>query len=229
VTQACAGAALLWIESPTNPLLQVADLPAVIAGAHRSGTRVVVDNTFATPILQRPLDDGADIVLHSVSKSLSGHSDLLLGALVASDPALADAITERRILLGASPSPFDCYLALRGIRTLAVRVERAQDNARVLAGRLAGHASVSRVRYPGFGSMIAIEHADGPEAAEATCGTVTLWTHATSLGGVESLLERRRRWSGESDQVPESLIRLSVGIENVDELWADLEQALSRR
>lgn len=203
VADACTGAHLLWLESPTNPLLQVADLPACIEAAHAAGALVLVDSTFATPIVQQPLALGADVVMHSVTKSLSGHSDLLMGALVARDPALAEQLRIRRVLLGAVPSAFDCYLALRGIRTLAVRVERAQANAAELAARLAGHPAVSRVRYPGFGTLISIETSGGADAADATCRAVRVWTFATSLGGVESLLERRRRWPLESATVPE--------------------------
>lgn len=226
VTTACRGAHLLWLESPTNPLLQVADLPACIAAAHDAGAEVLVDNTFATPILQRPLELGADLVLHSVTKSLSGHSDLLMGAIVARDPARAEAVRIRRVLLGAAPSAFDCYLALRGIRTLALRVERAQENAVELARRLHGHPVVTLVRYPGFGTIAAIEVAGGAAVADAVCASVRVWTHATSLGGVESLLERRRRWPLESTAVPEGLVRLSVGIEGVEDLWLDLDRAL---
>jgi cystathionine gamma-synthase len=226
VTAACSGAHLLWLESPTNPMLQVADLPACIAAAHDAGALVLVDNTFATPILQTPLDLGADLVLHSVTKSLSGHSDLLMGAIVARDPDRAEAVRIRRVLLGASPSAFDCYLALRGIRTLALRVERAQQNAIELARRLDGHPVVERVRYPGFGTIAAIDVAGGPAVADALCTSVRVWTYATSLGGVESLLERRRRWPLESSTVPEGLVRLSVGIEGVEDLWTDLDRAL---
>jgi len=226
VTAACEGAHLLWVESPTNPLLQVADLEACIAAAHRAGALVLVDNTFATPILQTPLTLGADVVMHSVTKALSGHSDVIMGALVASDPELAERLLVRRTLLGASPSAFDCYLALRGIRTLAIRVERAEANARDICGLLADHPAVTRVRYPGFGTIAAIEIAGGADPADATCEAVTVWTYATSLGGVESLLERRRRWPGESSVVPESLVRLSFGIESAADLWRDLDQAL---
>ena len=226
VVAACAGAHLLWLESPTNPLMQIADLPACIAGAHAAGAQVLVDNTFATPVLQNPLLLGADYVLHSVTKALSGHSDLLMGAIVTGDPALAEQVRVRRVLLGAAPSAFDCYLALRGIRTLAIRVERAQANAREIAARLAGHPSVDRVRYPGWGTIAAIDVAGGAPVADAACSGVRVWTHATSLGGVESLLERRRRWPLESDTVPEGLVRLSFGIEGVDDLWADLDRAL---
>ncbi len=226
VVDACSGADLLWIESPTNPLLQEADLPACIGAAHASGARVVVDNTFATPVLQQPLTMGADLVLHSVTKALSGHSDLLMGAVVARDPELAEQVRGRRVLLGAAPSAFDCYLALRGLRTLAIRIERSQENARLLTGRLVDHPAVSRVRYPGWGSIASIELHGGAEAADQLCSTVRLWIHATSLGGVESLLERRRRWPLESDVVPESLVRLSFGIEAAEDLWQDLSSAL---
>lgn len=226
VVAACQGAWLLWLESPTNPMLEVADLPACIAAAHDAGAMVLVDNTFATPVLQNPLDDGADIVLHSVTKALGGHSDLLMGALVASDPELAEQFRIRRVLLGAAPSAFDCFLALRGIRTLALRVERAQATARNLTERLRGHRNVDAVRYPGFGTIAAIDVAGGGHAADALCSATHLWTFATSLGGVESLLERRRRWPLESARVPDGLVRLSFGIESADDLWADLEQAL---
>ena len=226
VTDACEGAHLLWLESPTNPLLQVADLPACIDAAHAAGALALVDNTFATPMIQRPLQDGADIVLHSVTKGLSGHSDLLMGALVARDLELAERIRFRRVLLGGSTSAFDCYLALRGIRTLALRVAQAQASARTIVELLHAHPAVSRVRYPGFGTMAAVEVVGGPDAADAVCRSTAIWTHATSLGGVESLLERRRRWALESTTVPENLIRLSFGIEHADDLWRDLSDAL---
>jgi len=218
-------AGVLWIESPTNPLLQVADLPALLAAAQ--GWHTVVDNTFATPVLQQPLAMGADVVLHSVTKSLSGHSDLLMGALITCDPELAEALRVRRILLGAAPSAFDCYLALRGLRTLVLRVERAQASAQVLAEKLRNHPAVTRVRYPGWGTIIAIETVSA-DFSDSVCESTRVWTYATSLGGVESLLERRRRWPLESSVVPESLLRLSVGIENVDDLWRDLSMALDQ-
>ncbi len=226
VVAACDGAHLLWLESPTNPMLQVADLPVCISAAHAMGALVLVDNTFATPILQNPLTLGADVVMHSVTKSLSGHSDLLMGALIARDADLAERLRLRRVLLGAAPSAFDSFLALRGIRTLAIRIERAQASARVIVDRLEQHPAVSRVRYPGFGTIAAIELTGGVPAADALSASVHVWTHATSLGGVESLLERRRRWPLESPTVPESLVRLSFGIEGVEDLWADLDQAL---
>jgi cystathionine gamma-synthase len=238
---ACDGAALLWVESPTNPLLTVADLPALAAGARDRGARLAVDNTFATPLLQRPLDLGADVVVHSATKFLSGHSDVLLGVAVTRDEALADALHARRMLLGAVPGPLETWLALRGLRTLAVRLERAQHNAGELARRLTAHPAVERVRYPGlrddpgharaaaqmrgFGAILAFDVKGGAEPAEKVCATVRLLTHATSLGGVETTLERRNRNPGEED-IPPGLVRVSVGIEHVDDLWADLSAAL---
>lgn len=216
--------ALLWIESPTNPGMEVADLPALIKLARDAGVRVVVDNTFATPLLQQPLTLGADIVVHSVTKFLAGHSDVTMGAIVVSDEDLFKVLKGRRDLLGAIPGPFEAWLALRGLRTLALRIERASANARELAARL--RAAGVEVRDPGFGAMLAIVMPTA-ESGEWVERRVRLWTHATSLGGVESTLERRRRWVSESPDVPEGLIRLSVGIEDVEDLWADLSSALS--
>jgi len=227
VTAACQGAAMLWLESPTNPLLQVADLAACITAARANGAMVLVDNTFATPVLQQPLTLGADLVLHSVTKALSGHSDLLLGALVARDADLAERVRNRRVLLGAAPGGLDCYLALRGIRTLALRIDRAQASAQVISERLRGHSGVARVRYPGFGTIAAIEPLGDACVADRVCQGTRIWTYATSLGGVESLLERRRRWPLESSGVPEGLIRLSFGIEDPEDLWLDLEAAIT--
>jgi cystathionine gamma-synthase len=219
--------ALLWIESPTNPALEVADIPALCEAAKRVRARVVVDNTFATPVVQQPLRLGADVVVHSGTKYLGGHSDLLIGVIVTDNPDIARAVDEKRRVLGALPGTLEAWLALRGMRTLPLRVERATANARELARRLSSHRGVDRVRYPGFGAIIAIEVAGGAEAADKVTHATQLWVHATSLGGVESSLERRRRWAGEPLTVPESLIRLSVGIENVEDLWRDLDQALS--
>lgn len=227
VVAACTGATLLWLESPTNPLLDVADLAVCIDAAHAAGAQVLVDNTFATPMLQRPLELGADYVMHSVTKSLSGHSDLLLGAIITSNVEAAEAMAFRRVLLGASPSAFDAFLAIRGIRTLPIRVERASHNAQIIAERLRKESGVSRVRYPGFGSIIAIEFGGDADRADRVCKATKLWTHATSLGGVESLLERRRRWPAEATLVPEDLVRLSVGVEDVEDLWRDLAQAIA--
>lgn len=223
---ALIGASLFWLESPTNPLMQVVDLANVIDAAHRAGSNVVVDSTFATPMCQRPIEHGADFVMHSVTKALAGHSDLTMGAIVSRSDDDAERIRSRRTLLGGTPSAFDCALALRGIRTLALRVERGEESAKIISARLAEHPRVSRVRYPGFGTMAAFELDGNAESAEAVCARVRLWTHATSLGGVESLIERRRRWPKESPVVPNDLIRISVGIEHVEDLWSDLAQAL---
>ncbi|MBG6190514.1 cystathionine gamma-synthase [Arthrobacter sp. CAN_A212] len=233
---------LLWLESPTNPMLEVADLRTLIAAAKAAGVTVVVDNTFNTPLVCKPLDFGADVVLHSVTKYLAGHSDVVLGALATSDAAVRTDLLKHRTLHGAIAGPFEVWLALRGLRTLALRVERSQANALYLADKLAQHPALTRVRFPGlatdpghqraadqlngFGSIISIELAD-VAAGEALVAAVRLWLPATSLGGVESLIERRRRQPGEPATVPEALVRLSVGIENPEDLWADLEQALA--
>jgi cystathionine gamma-synthase len=247
VVAALDGADLLLVESPTNPMLEVADLPAVLGAARARGVRSVVDNTFATPLGQRPLEHGADLVLHSVTKYLAGHSDVTLGALVTRDAGLAATLREHRTLHGAIAGPFEAWLALRGLRTLALRFERAQANAAELARRLADHPEVAEVRHPslptdpgherakaqmnGFGAIIGVRPGPRPstsevERADAVVGAVRLWLPATSLGGVESMLERRRRWGTEAATVPEDLLRLSVGIEDVEDLWSDLNQAL---
>jgi cystathionine gamma-synthase len=234
--------ALLWLESPTNPLLDVADVAACVAVAHQAGALAAVDNTFATPLVQRPLDLGADVVVHSVTKYLAGHSDLVLGAAVTADPGVYAALSRHRRLHGAVPGPWEAWLALRGIRTLGVRMERAQASAAELARRLSAHPSVERVRHPslpsdpgheraaaqmrGFGAVVAVEVRGGPAIADAVVDAVRLWLPATSLGGVESMIERRRRHGNESTAVPEALLRLSVGIENVEDLWRDLDAAL---
>ena len=207
--------------------MQLADLPAVIAAAHKAGARVVVDNTFATPLLQQPLALGADIVIHSATKFIAGHSDVVMGAVVVSDDTLWDVLKARRDLLGAIPGPFEAWLALRGIRTLHLRVERSSANAATLAERLAAHPAVAEVRYPGFGGMLAAVLPTAEQADLLTHST-SLWVNATSLGGVESTFERRRRWKTESSTVPDGLVRMSVGVEDVDDLWADLLQALDR-
>lgn len=236
------GADLLWVESPTNPMLEVADLPALVAAAHATGTLVAVDNTFATPLAQRPLETGADLVVHSVTKSLAGHSDVVLGAVVAGTPELRERVHAYRTLHGSVAGPVEAWLAMRGLRTLALRVERMQANAAELARRLAEHPEVVEVRYPGlpgdpgheraraqmdgFGAVLGVRPRGGVAAADAVTRAVRLWTPATSLGGVESMLERRRRFSTESLTVPEDLLRLSVGIESVEDLWRDLDEAL---
>jgi cystathionine gamma-synthase len=227
VVTAIKGAALLWLESPTNPCLDVADLPALIAAAKKQNIGVGVDNTFATPMVQTPLAMGADIVMHSVTKFLAGHSDVVLGSLSISDPALFKRLEESRRLNGSIPGPFEAWLALRGIRTFPVRFRAAETNAKTLVTRLEKHSKVTKVRYPGFGAVISFEIDGNAENAEKVCESSRLITHATSLGGVESLWERRRRWAAESPSVPEQLIRLSVGCEHVDDIWQDIEQALA--
>ena len=235
---------LLWVETPTNPMLEVADLPALVAGAHEAGALVAVDNTFATPLVQRPFEHGADVVVHSVTKYLAGHSDVVLGAALATDLALHERLHAYRTMHGAIAGPFEVWLALRGLRTLALRVERAQANALELARRRAGHPRVLEVRHPGlpddpgharasalmdgYGAIIGLRPTGGPRAADAVVAAVRLWVPATSLGGVESTLERRRRFATESATVPEDLLRLSVGIEDVEDLWRDLAAALDR-
>jgi len=225
VTTAAADAEVVWLESPTNPALEVADIAAIAAAARASGTLVVVDNTFATPLLQRPLELGADVVVHSATKYLAGHSDVLLGAVVTADPERHAALLGIRSMRGAIPGPLEAFLALRGMRTLPVRLERAQATARTLVERLSAHPAVTEVRYPGFGGVVSIVLADA-DAADEMIGALRLWRHATSLGGVESTLERRRRWAAEAPTIPEGLVRLSVGLEHPDDLWADLEAAL---
>jgi cystathionine gamma-synthase len=236
-------ASWVWIETPTNPMMEICDIEATASVARHYGAYLAVDNTFMTPMRQRPLELGAHLVMHSATKGLAGHSDLLMGALVTADDELAQKIIGRRVLLGAVPSAFDSYLALRGIRTLAVRIDRAESNAQFIAERLANHKKVRAVHYPGLGGHknadIAKRQSDGPgfmlafevegdaQDAERVCQSAELITYATSLGGVETLMERRRRWPKENSAVPENLIRVSVGIENVNDIWADLDQALN--
>lgn len=240
--EACRGAKLLWVESPTNPMLEIADIRALAEGAHERGLEVAVDNTVATPLLQRPLDLGADVVVHSVTKFLSGHSDAVMGATVTRQPGWVAALEERRSLHGAVPGPVEAFLALRGVRTLWLRLERSQASAGELAARLDAHSDVSRVWYPGlaghpghdvamrqmdgFGALLSFEVEGGAGRAEELCRSVRVCVPGTSLGGVETLIERRARVRGESD-LPEGLVRISVGIEHVEDLWSDLEGALS--
>ncbi|CAI9418988.1 trans-sulfuration enzyme family protein [Nocardioides sp. T2.26MG-1] len=226
VVAAAADAALVWLESPTNPALELADIATIAAAAREAGAYVVVDNTFATPILQRPLTMGADLVVHSVTKYLAGHSDVLMGAIVAGDEELYTVLKGRRDLMGSTPGTLEAWLALRGLRTLHLRVERAQANAAELVRRLEGHPAVAEVRYPGFGGIVAIVVAGGADTADLLTRSTSLWVHATSLGGVESTFERRRRWKAEPATIPDGLVRLSVGIEDVDDLWDDLRAAL---
>ena len=226
VIGAMKGAALLWLESPTNPCLDLADLPALISAAKKLTIGVGVDNTFATPLVQQPLSMGADIVMHSVTKFLAGHSDVVLGSLSISDPALFKRLEEARRFNGSIPGPFEAWLALRGIRSFPVRFRAAEKNAQQLVTRLQAHGKITKVRYPGFGAVISFEVDGTAEQAEKVCESSRLITHATSLGGIESLWERRRRWALESPSVPEQLIRLSVGCEHVEDIWQDIEQAL---
>jgi cystathionine gamma-synthase len=227
VVAAMKGAALVWLESPTNPCLDVADLPALIKAAKKLGIGVAVDNTFATPLVQKPLTMGADIVMHSVTKFLAGHSDLVLGSLSTNDEALYKRLEESRRFNGSVPGPFEAWLAVRGIRSFPIRFRAAESNAQELVARLSQHPKITKVRYPDFGAVISFEVDGTAEAAQKVCESSQLITHATSLGGIESLWERRRRWAGESHSVPEQLIRLSVGCEHVDDLWADIQQALT--
>ena len=227
VIGALKGAALLWLESPTNPCLEIADLPALIAAAKKQTIGVGVDNTFATPLVQKPLSMGADIVMHSVTKFLAGHSDVVLGSLSTADSALLKRLEESRRFNGSIPGPFEAWLALRGLRTFPVRFRAAEANAKMLVTRLQSHAMITKVRYPGFGAVISFEIDGSAEQAEKVCESSQLITHATSLGGIESLWERRRRWALESPSVPEQLIRLSVGCEHVEDIWQDIEQALA--
>lgn len=228
VLDASSDAALVWIESPTNPLLEIADIEAISSAAASAGTAVAVDNTFATPLRQKPLELGADFVVHSASKLLSGHSDVVLGAVVTNSDRAFRAIEARRSSNGSIAGALETYLAARGIRTLHVRLDRAEANARELHRRLVEHPRIASARYPGFGTIIAFELVDGPAVAQKLTEQSQVIAYATSLGGVESTWERRRRHASEPETVPEGLIRLSVGIEHVDDLWADLSQALDR-
>jgi cystathionine gamma-synthase len=211
------GVDLVWLEAPSNPYLTMPDLEA--AAAHPA--RVVVDSTASTPVYLRPLEHGADFALHSATKYLGGHSDVLLGAVVCGSADDAKRLRDFRGRTGIVAAPDPCWLLLRSLRTLKVRMERITATAQELAERLRAHPAVSEVRYPGFGGLMSFDVAD-PRKVETS---VSLIANATSLGGTESLLESRRRWEGE--RVPEGLLRLSVGLEDVDELWTDLEQALS--
>ena len=242
VLNALPGTVLLWLESPTNPALEVADLPAIIAAAKLLNCGVGVDNTFATALNQQPLAMGADISMNSVTKFIAGHSDVLMGSLSCNDEALFTRLEDQRKLGGAIPGPFETWLALRGLRTLAIRMKQSQENALEIATRLSKHAKVAKVRYPGlpsdphhanakkfmkgFGAVISFEIHGTPADADKVCSASTLIAQATSLGGVESLWERRHRWSAESASIPENLIRLSVGIEDVEDIWADIDSAL---
>ena len=238
---ACANADLVWLESPSNPLLTVADLEAICGSPRKPGAIVAVDNTFATPLNQQPLEVGATVSLQSATKFIGGHSDLLSGVATTRDTAIWEALKSARELNGAAPGALEAFLAVRGARTLALRLERAQQTAMALATWLEKHPLVTCVRYPGlpshpthavasrvlkgFGTIISFDVAGGAEAADAVCGHTQLIRHATSLGAVESTMERRSAIAGQDD-LPPSLLRLSVGIEDVNDLMADLDSAL---
>jgi cystathionine gamma-synthase len=238
---------IVWLETPTNPLLNLIDIEKASEAAHAVGALVVVDNTFATPFLQRPLELGADVVVHSTTKYLGGHSDVIGGFVATNDPTIAERLKFLQKSLGAVPGPFDCWLVLRGVRTLAVRMERHCENARAVAAFLSEHPAVERVYYPGlpdhpsheiaagqmrdFGGMISFL-AGSVEEAEALVTRTKVWTLAESLGGVESLIEVPARMTHASTSeasfaTPGNLIRLSVGLESAADLVADLEQALA--
>lgn len=237
--RACGTADLVWLESPSNPLLTVADVRAICA-APRQGL-VAVDNTFATSLNQRPLDLGADVSFQSATKFIGGHSDLLAGVVTVKRENLRVALRRSRELSGATPGALEAFLAVRGARTMALRLERAQHNAMALAERLAQHPRVARTRYPGlpshpthavareqlagFGTILSFDVRGEAAAADAVCARVQLIQHATSLGAVESTIERRAGIPGQ-EHLPPSLLRLSVGIEDVEDLWADLSAAL---
>ena len=227
VVNAAEGAALVWIESPTNPSLEIADISAIASAASHAGAAVAVDNTFATPLRQKPLEQGADFVVHSASKLLSGHSDVILGAVVTNSDRAYSAIEKRRTVLGAIPGAMETWLAARGMRTLHVRLDRAEANARELHKRLSASSRIVYSRYPGFGTIIAFEVTGGAHVAQKMTEQSDVITYATSLGGVESTWERRRRHPGEPESVPEGLIRFSVGIEDVEDLWIDIQNVLA--
>ncbi|NDA80994.1 MAG: cystathionine gamma-synthase [Actinobacteria bacterium] len=228
VIKSLDGASMLFFESPINPLLTVAEVDLLIREAKSRGVLVAMDNTFATPLRQRPLQLGADVVVHSLTKALSGHSDVVLGTAVTNSDELYERLLSYRKDSGANAGPFEAWLALRGLRTFPIRFHQAESSAKVLVERLAKHPAIERVRYPGFGFMISIEVKGGARAADKACNSSRIWAYATSLGGVESLWERRRRHGDEPVDVPENLIRLSVGIEHVEDLWSDMEIALNK-
>ncbi|GID96077.1 cystathionine gamma-synthase [Amorphoplanes digitatis] len=238
---------LIWAETPTNPLLNIADVAALAGLAHEYDALLAVDNTFASPYLQQPIGLGADVVIHSTTKYIGGHSDVVGGALIAADDGLGDELAFHQNAMGAVNGPFDAWLTLRGIKTLGVRMERHCDNAERIVGYLRDHRAVGEVLYPGleshpghetaakqmsrFGGMISFRAAGGPEQAINICNRTKLFVLAESLGGVESLIEHPGQMThlstaGSPLEVPADLVRLSVGIETVDDLLADLEQAL---
>jgi cystathionine gamma-synthase len=238
----------IWVETPTNPLLGIADIAALAQVAHGAEALLIVDNTFASPYLQQPLTLGADVVVHSTTKYIGGHSDVVGGALVVADAELGDRLAFHQNSMGSVAGPFDAWLTLRGIKTLGVRMDRHCSNAAAIADMLTRHPRVAEVSYPGlpghpghevavkqmraFGGMVSFRLADGEEAAVRVCESTELFTLGESLGGVESLIEHPGRMThasaaGSPLEVPSDLVRLSVGIENLDDLIRDLEQALA--
>jgi cystathionine gamma-synthase len=238
---------MIWAETPTNPLLNIADIAALAGMAHEYDALLVVDNTFASPYLQQPITLGADVIVHSTTKYLGGHSDVIGGALIAADDGLAEELAFHQNAMGTVPGPFDAWLTLRGIRTLGVRMDRHCDNAERIAQYLLSHRGVSEVFYPGldshpghevaakqmrrFGGMVSFRAAGGRDAAIEVCNRAKLFILGESLGGVESLIEHPGQMThlsaaGSALEVPDDLVRLSVGIETLDDLLADLEQAL---
>jgi cystathionine gamma-synthase len=232
------GAALVWLEAPANPFLTFPDIAAIAEHAHARGARVAVDATVATPVLLRPLEHGADYVVHSATKALGGHDDVLLGVAVCRSEEDAERLEGLRGRIGIVAAPDPVWLLIRGLETLAVRVRRQSESALELARRLAVHPAVEVVRYPGLGDEVAARYVDafgcllsfdvrgGAAPARRVETSTRVIVNATSLGGTRSLMETRARWEG--DRVPAGLVRLSVGLEDVEELWADLEQALAR-
>jgi cystathionine gamma-synthase len=232
---------LIWLESPSNPLLTVADLEAICSAPRKPGAIVAVDNTFATPLNQRPLDFGATVSLQSATKFIGGHSDLLVGVATTKNDAFWHALKKSRELTGATPGTLESFLAVRGARTLALRLQRAQQTAMTLAERLEKHPHVTRVRYPGlishpthtvakrvlkgFGTIISFDLLGDAKVADKVCQSVQLIRHATSLGAVESTMERRAAIPGQ-EHLPPTLLRLSVGIEDAIDLWNDLDNAI---
>ena len=243
------GTKVLWIETPSNPLMKISDVAALVEIAHAAGVHVVVDNTFATPALQNPLSLGADIVVHSTTKYIGGHSDVLGGGVMTSDAEVAEKVGFLQFAIGAIPSPMDSWLTTRGIKTLGVRMQRHSENAQVIAERLTGHPKIERVYYPGladhpgheiaarqmnaFGGMLSLKVRGGADAARRLVASTELFALAESLGGVESLIGYPSEMThasvrGTELEVPDDIVRLSVGIEGVDDLVADLEQALEK-
>lgn len=239
--ESCTNADLQWLESPSNPLLTVADLEAICGAPRKPQAIVAVDNTFATPLNQRPLEFGATVALQSATKFIGGHSDLLSGVATTGDQGLLEGLRRSRELTGATPGTLEAYLAVRGARTLSVRLRKAQSNAMMLAEKLEQHPMVTRVRYPGlashpthavarrvlkgFGTVISFDIHGEASVADSVCEQLELIRHATSLGAVESTMERRAAVPGQQ-HLPPSLLRISVGIEDASDLWADLDSAI---